>query len=172
MQHTVRSGTRRPLRQDDGSRTSTRTRARPCIVLLLLVGLWMMHGLSGATGAGCHGAAIPVPAAISDGMSDGGAAPALMTSAPTAKSRSLTSPSMSAAVSVPMLHGDLCVSGQPPTPGQDLLALLALGALLLCGLPGMQPDPLADRDVRWARWRAPPAPFGIRLLTTVCVSRT
>lgn len=142
--------------------------ARPFIVLLLLIGLWVMHGMSGTTDAGCHGAVMPALSASSDSMPRVAAAPSAETAA---ASRTATT-SIGMGWPGQMRHGELCVSGQPPTPGQDLLALLALLALAGYGVSGDCLRLSVGRVPRLARWQAPPSPFGIQLLTTVCVSRT
>ena len=135
-------------------------------VFLLLVGLWVMHGMSGMTDAGCHGATMPLPmistattspTSAAPAATPGGVHPAVALVAPAAQTR--------------MLHGDLCVSGQPPTFGLDLLALLALLALGAREPPDGACDHLWIRFTRRVRRRAPPGLSGIRLLTSVCVSR-
>ena len=147
--------------------------ARAFIVLLLLVGLWMMHGMSGATDAGCHGAAMPLPMTASAAMPNVAAAPALTSGASSAAPlRAATSSSIGTGSAGQMRHGDLCVSGQPPTPGQDLLALLALLALAAYGMSGLDLGLSVTRAPHRTQRQAPPGLFGIRLLTAVCVSRT
>lgn len=167
MLYTVRGGTAKPRRQDAGPRTAVRR----FIMLLLLAGLWMMHGMSGSTDAGCHGTAMPVPMKTAS-VSDVAAAPASMLHERPVTNPHAATPSLGTALAEQMRHGDLCVCGQPPTPGQDLLALLALLALATSD----RADVRLLRPVRHAvpgtRRRAPPGLFGIRLLTTVCVSRT
>jgi hypothetical protein len=148
---------------------------RPFIVLLLLVGLWLMHGMSGTTAAGCNGAAMPLLMVNADGMADAAAAPggALTAGASVALGpRAATATSFSIDLSERMPHGELCVSGQPPTSGQDLLRLLTLLALAVYGTAGSRAAGPVGRAVRAARWRAPPGRSGIRLLLTMCVSRT
>jgi hypothetical protein len=71
-----------------------------------------------------------------------------------------------------MPHGELCSSGQPPNPGRDALALLALLVLIARGPTYGPREPLRLRPLPPARRRAPPGCTGIRLLTLVCVSRT
>ena len=153
--------------------------ARPVIVLLVLVGLWLMHGMFGTTEAGCQGGAMPVsmsvsvPVAAPGAVPDVAAAHAFMPSVPAAAGSRAVAPSVGAGLAEAMRHGELCQSGQPPTPGRDMLVLLALLALA---------GPIAARDVacepfglplaRRAGKRAPPGLFGTGLLTAVCVSRT
>lgn len=144
-------------------------------VFLLLAGLWVMHGMSGSTDAGCHGAPMPIPgdqAAMTTAMA---AAPArVMPASPSPSGRAQTAWAGSV-LGGQMQHGELCVSGQPPTPGQDLLVLLALLALLALaayGVGGGSSSRLRSRAVYRAAGRAPPSLSGIRLLTSVCVSRT
>src|SRR5947209_6992535 len=111
-------------------RVSARRASRAVLIVLVLAGLWLMHGMAGTTDAGCHGAAMLIPR----GMPHVAAAPALVPGAAAkgAVARAAAS-SIPAGLAEQMQHGELCVSGQPPTPGQDLLALLALLALALCG---------------------------------------
>lgn len=136
-------------------------------VFLLLVGLWVMHGMSGMTDAGCHGAAMPLPMGSMAATTPMNAAPTVMPggehpeAAPAAP-----------AIRAQMLHGDLCVSGQPPTFGLDLLALLALLALGVREARKSSCGRVCLRFTRRTRRRAPPGLSGIRLLTAVCVSRT
>ena len=84
-----------------------------------------------------------------------------------------SSPPTVASAAEQMRHGELCQSGQPPTPGRDALTLLAL--LALAGSPvawDVARDPFTLRLDRSAGSRAPPGPFGTGLLAAVCVSRT
>lgn len=168
MRHKANNGTYDSPRRAAGSPAF----ARPFIVLLLLVGLWVMRGMSGTSDAGCHGAVMPIPSAVSDGMPDVAAVAAVMPSAETAAGSNAVTTSIGIGLAGQMQHGELCVSGQPPTPGQDLLALLALLALASYGVSGGCLGSPVGRVSRRARWWAPPSPFGIQLLTTVCVSRT
>jgi hypothetical protein len=131
----------------------------------LLVGLWAMHGMSGATGAGCQGTVMSVTSA----------APMTGTvhrmAQPQPAKVGQTGAVLTAAMDR-MRHGELCLSAQPPPPGGALLALLAMLVLAACGV-GHQTwiSALGVALRRW-RWRAPPGPGGMRLLTVVCVSRT
>ena len=140
------------------------------VVFLLLVGLWVMHGMSGTTDAGCHGAAMPLPM----GSTAATAATGPMSPVPglARRGEQLAAPRAAPAAEEQMLHGDLCVSGQPPTFGLDLLALLAVLALAAREAPDGASGRLWLRFTRRARRRAPPGCSGIRLLTVVCVSRT
>jgi hypothetical protein len=140
------------------------------LISAVLVGLWVMHGMTGATDTGCHGAPMPLPApgattttpithdnvstATRHDASDGGAPPVA----------TLTMDQMR--------HGELCLSGQPPNPGRDALALLALLILIVCGPTCGPCEPLWLRPVSPGRRRAPPGPDATRLLTLVCLSRT
>jgi hypothetical protein len=139
-------------------------RVLTCAVLL---GLWLMHGMYSSPVAGCHGAGLtlvsmtqpkmaPAPApAVSDGLVQAVAVGASM---------------------APMGDGGLCLSGQVPTAGKDLNALIALLSLIGLGLAtaptsGSLAPGLARRAQ--SRWRAPPgAATGSELLLLECVART
>ena len=138
-------------------------------VPVVLLGLWMMHGMSATMEAGCHGMPMLMPVATSIAEAEPMAAAdaghsAMRPAADEAASVHLGSNQTGA--------GELCLSGQPPAPGALLLALLAalvlVGYVVLTAL-GRRPD---LRRAGWRWWRGPPRLAGIELLTAVCVSRT
>jgi hypothetical protein len=135
---------------------------------LVLLGLWLMHGISATSGAGCHGVPLmmPMSASVSDALS----MPTTM-SASTIVRHSMDVTSVTRSASVQVGSGELCLSGQPPTPGHFLLALLAalamLGLVLLANLLQRLSGEACE-----VRRRGPPGSAGRKLLTTVCVSRT
>lgn len=139
------------------------------LVFAVLAGLWVMHGMSGATDAGCHGAPMPLPAAWQ-----------AMAAAPMPQSApAMASPGGAgsgvlrlAVAAMEQVHGELCLSGQPPQPGRDALALLALLALTAVDEAGRASTTAGLRQAATARRRAPPGAAGARLLAMVCVSRT
>jgi hypothetical protein len=139
------------------------------LVFAVLVGLWVMHGMTGATDAGCHGAPMALPAF-------GATMTAPITHSAPAATRPDASDGGAPRVATPtmdqMPHGELCLSGQPPNPGRDALALLALLVLIACGPTCGRCEPPWLRLLSPARRRAPPGCTGTRLLTLVCVSRT
>jgi hypothetical protein len=145
--------------------------SRPAVRLLIpivLLGLWMMHGMSATMESGCHGM---VPTSLAASMSDSPAMSAMsaVKSTPVRAGMTTASP----AGSVELDAGELCLSGQPPAPGDWALALLAALALVGCiafALAAGQPGVQRTAGSRW--WRGPPDPAGRELLTTVCVSRT
>jgi hypothetical protein len=140
-----------------------RRAARSVIVVLVLAGLWLMHGISATSDAGCHDGAMPLVAAMSHGE-DAVAVPA---GAPATRRESVAGaadPGMGMQQS-----GQLCLSGQPANPGAALIALLGLLAVARC-LPVGTPTWSMASCAR--RRRAPPGLFGLRLLAAVCVSRT
>jgi hypothetical protein len=139
------------------------------LVSAVLVGLWVMHGMTGATDAGCHGAPMPLPA-------PGATMTASITQSASTATRPDASDGGAPRVATPamdqMRHGELCLSGQPPNPGRDVLALLGLLILIACGQTCSPGESLRLRPLPRARRRAPPGCAGTRLLTLVCVSRT
>lgn len=151
-----------------GARIDRRARGWMWHVLAcaVLLGLWVMHGMYASPVTGCHGAGLTLVS-----MTQPETAPA---PAPAASDRLVQ-----AAVGVgmaPMGDGDLCLSGQVPTAGKDLNALIAL--LSLIGL-GLVMAPVSERFVpgmpgrAQSRWRAPPgAATGSELLLMECVART
>ena len=142
--------------------------SRPVVRLLIpvvLLGLWVMHGMSATMESGCHGM---VPTSLAASMSDSSSM-SVMSAVPTEASVTSVSPSGTAESE----SGELCVSGQPPTPGDWALALLAALALLGCIAPALLVGQPRLRNAAGSRrWRAPPDPAGRELLTTVCISRT
>jgi hypothetical protein len=72
-----------------------------------------------------------------------------------------------------MGSGEGCLSGQPPAPGDTLLALLTLLVLLGLAWPAI-PGPVRLIRSAWRRRpdRAPPWLAGRDLLNVVCVART
>lgn len=140
------------------------------LVPLVLVGLWLMHGMSAITGAGCHGMLMPVAASATEARSMAGAGTASSMAqaiANTADAATITRSSSGQAGS-----SELCLSGAPPTPMEFLLALLAGLALLGCVVLAAVMWPRNPRRSR-RRWgRGPPGPTGRELLTMVCVTRT
>jgi len=118
-----------------------------------------MHGMSATTGSGCHGM-VPMPLAVA--MSPIGAPP-------TGSGVTAAAP----AGSVGMGSGELCLSGQPPTPGDWALALLAALALVGCVVSAVSAGRTPVRRIAGCqRWRGPPHLAGMELLTAECVSRT
>jgi hypothetical protein len=164
-QHGSVMRTRPPLLQTAGL-------TRPTVRLLIpvvLLGLWVMHGMSATMSSGCHGM-VPtsLAASMNASMSDSSS---MSPMSPVPAETGVTS--ASPAGSAESESGELCLSGQPPTPGDWALALLAALALLGCVAPALlagQPQLRLTADSR--RWRAPPDPAGRELLTTVCISRT
>jgi hypothetical protein len=140
------------------------------LVPVLLLGVWMMHGMSATTGAGCHGMRIMMSTTVS--AVDARPMVAADTGASTTRTANTAGDAESARpASSHTGPGEMCLSGQPPAAGSFLLALLA--ALAVAGWVGFtaltrRPDPL-----RLGRgWRrGPPGLVGRELLTTVCVSR-
>lgn len=148
--------------QSVGPPTSAPTRLIQSVAPLVLLGLWLMHGMSATTGAGCHGVALMMPMSASVGETQpiaAGAAAPLGTSASRPESQQQGS-------------GELCLSGRPPSPGDFLLALLAtLAVVALALFAHLVPRPAGKACCTWQR-RGPPGPVGRQLLTAVCVSRT
>jgi len=144
--------------------------SRPAVRLLIpvvLLGLWIMHGMSATMDSGCHGM---VPTSLAASMSDSSS----MSMSPMSLVPAETGVTSAApAGSAESESGELCLSGQPPTPGDWALTLLAALALLGSIVPALlaeQPRLQRLAGSRW--WRGPPGPAGRELLTTVCVSRT
>jgi hypothetical protein len=146
--------------------------SRPAVRLLIpvvLLGLWVMQGMSATMESGCHGM-VPtsLAASMNESMSD--------SSSMSPMSPALTETGVTSAApagSAESESGEPCVSGQPPTPGDWALALLAALALLGCIAPALLVGQPRLRNAAGAcRWRAPPDPAGRELLATVCVSRT
>lgn len=141
------------------------------LAVLVLAGLWLMHGVSATTNAGCHG--VPVMMSMSaSAVGPQAAAGASRVSAKAPESAPDLRPAGTAA-SVPDGPGETCLSGQPPSPGDLLLGLLA--AFVLVGLVACSTARSARPLVfAWsrARRRGPPGTAGRALLTAVCVSRT
>jgi hypothetical protein len=141
---------------------------------VVLLGLWLMHGVSATTTAGCHG--VPVLMSMSAQVGDPGSVPGSAT-VPMVKSAAAGSagPAWSAgAASDRPGSGEMCLSGQPPSPGGFLLALLAALALAGFGFwcaAAYRPRP-PSRAASLPPRRGPPGPVGRALLTTVCISRT
>lgn len=135
-------------------------------VPVVLLGLWMMHGMSATMESGCHGMPLPMPMAAS-------IAQAQPMTPVEAGSRAVR-PAAHAAVWLPAGSnqtgaGELCLSGRPPAPGAWLLAALLLVGCAVFAAPARRPQ---ARRAGWQRWRGPPGLAGIALLTAVCVSRT
>jgi hypothetical protein len=144
---------------------------------VVLLGLWLMHGVSATTTAGCHG--VPVLMSMSAQVGDPGSVPGTATvpmvrSVKSAAAGSAGTAWSAGAVSDRPGSNETCLSGQPPSPGGVLLALLA--ALALAGFGFSWAAAYGPRPP----WRAaslpprrgPPGPVGRALLTTVCISRT
>jgi len=137
-------------------------RALACGVLL---GLWVMHGMYNSPVAGCHGGGLTM---VSTPQSATPPSPALSDGPVQAAAEN--------AEAAPAGDGDLCVSGQVPTAGKDLNALIALLSLIgLCLVTAL----ISGRSIRGlpgraqSRWRAPPgARTGSELLLLECVART
>jgi hypothetical protein len=136
------------------------------LVPLVLLGLWMMHGMSATMESGCHGMGMPMPVAAA--MAD--AHPAVAAESSVAGRGGAVS--VQSADTAMTGSGELCLSGQPPTPGAALLMLLALLALAGWAVVGASTGPRRLVRSTSLRWRAPPGTGGIDLLTVVCVSRT
>lgn len=147
------------------------------LAVIVLAGLWLMHGASATTEAGCHG----VPVVMSMDSSPVGSSSAAaghdmagairMGTGDTGAAAVLRSAGTGASDHSGM--GEACMSGQPPSPSELLLALLGLLALagLVFGMPAQLIRPLM-RGWSRSRRRGPPGPAGMALLITVCVSRT
>jgi hypothetical protein len=151
-------------------RASLRAWAWRGAVFALLVGLWVMHGLSGTSDAGCHGAPMPMAGAAQMPVPSGlfGPGPQARPAAGGVNARA----EMASASMDQMRHGELCLSGQPPNPGGLLLALLALIACALAAIE-LRGRPTARSPGSPRRSRhAPPGLIGRRLLTVMCVART
>lgn len=147
------------------------------LAVLVLAGLWLMHGVSATTEAGCHG----VPVMMSMSASAAGSGSAMVADAVVGAKRADTSapdatPGVRAAGTGAFSHsspGETCLSGQPPSPHDLLLGLLASFALL--GLAFGMAARLAQPSMRgWSRVRrrGPPGQAGRAVLTAVCISRT
>lgn len=141
------------------------------ITVLVFAGLWLMHGVSASTGAGCHAGAMPLIAAMSSAQGAmAAAAEAPATEAPAADSRA---PVAGPAAMGAGPSGELCLSAQPTDPGAALIGLIALMALAgWILLDGAAPARARAAACRARRWRGPPGRTGVALLTVVCVSRT
>jgi hypothetical protein len=136
--------------------------------MLVLLGLWLMHGVSATTGAGCHG----VPVMMSMSMSASAAEPgSIMAATPTMRADHQVQ--AKSADSMPTGSGETCLSGQPPSPRDLLLGLLACLVLAVLGrvVPTWPPHAASCAACR-PRRRGPPGRAGRVLLTTVCISRT
>lgn len=149
--------------------TSTRRRLIRCLALLVFLGLWLMHGMSATTGAGCHGVPVmmPMSAAVSEPPSIPSPASVSATVHGGEKGARLARSAFEQSGSA-----ELCLSGQPPSPGDLLIALLAALAVFgiaLFAAPTLWPARKAPGA--WRR-RGPPGLVGRELLTAVCVSRT
>lgn len=151
--------------------TSARIRrlAPRLLVSVVLLGLWVMHGMSATMESGCHGMPMLMPTTAS-------MVEAQPMAAADAGSSAIRPPTDGAAsvhlASNQTGEGELCLSGQPPTLGAWLLALLA--TLVAVGYVVFtaqvrRPD---LRRTRWWWWRGRPHLAGMELLTAVCVSRT
>lgn len=145
------------------------------IAVLVLAGLWLMHGVSATTAAGCHG--VPVVMTAGASVTDPGTGAAANVGAPTTQAGMRAADAAPSRTSGAGSHGhgpcENCLSGQPPAPGELLLALFA--ALALVGhCLGVTGRLLSLPPGCWgrARRRGPPGLVGRALLTTVCVSRT
>jgi len=151
--------------------TNERRKSRAAIVVLVLAGLWMMHGISAAGGAGCHAGTMSLVSAMSGGEGAMAAAAPVPSSVADSRTRPGTAArpdGMAAGQS-----GDLCLSGQPTDPGAAFIALIALVALAGCVLLGGDLVAWMQAAMQRARrWRAPPGRAGTALLDIVCVSRT
>jgi len=136
------------------------------ITVLVLAGLWLMHGASADTGAGCHAGAMPLIAAMSGGR--GAMAAPAEASAGSRNGASASPAGMNAGQ-----LGELCLSAQPPDPGTALIGLIALMALTRRVLPGSTAlARVQAASLRTRRRRGPPGRWGVALLAAVCVSRT
>jgi hypothetical protein len=147
------------------------------LAVLVLAGLWLMHGVSATTEAGCHG----VPVMMSMSASAAGSGSAMVADAGVGAKRadmseSDATPGVRAAGTEGSGHsgpGEMCLSGQPPSPHDLLLGLLATFALL--GLAFGMAEWLGQPSMRgWSRVRrrGPPGQAGRAVLTMVCISRT
>lgn len=132
-------------------------------VLLVLAGLWFMHGVSAMTGAGCRGGAMPMIAAMTNGAAASGSSAEARATGTGARANPAD---VGAGPS-----GDLCLSGQPEDPGAALIVLLVLLAVAGCVRPAPA-APLVPVACAARGKRAPPGHVGVALLTVVCVSRT
>lgn len=147
------------------------------LAVLVLAGLWLMHGVSATTEAGCHG----VPIMMSMSASAAGSGSAMVADAVVGATRADTSESDAtpgvraedAGASSHSSPGEMCLSGQPPSPRDLLLGLLTAFALL--GLAFGMAARLAQPSMRGRsrlRRRGPPGQAGRAVLTMVCISRT
>lgn len=167
-------GTRHHAEPVMPSSTARRSRALQVLALVVLGGLWLMHGVSATTEAGCHGVPVLMSRA-GPAVDPGSPAAAGMTSRGSEAGREASAMVSSFAVEdepADACCGENCLSGQPPSPSHFLLILLASLALA----PGLyavaRPPgcPLAGPGE--SRRRGPPGTVGRTLLLTVCVSRT
>lgn len=167
MRHLAASGT--------VARDRRRTRVMQLVAGLVLAGLWLMHGVSATTAAGCRG----VPVMMTSSMSAAGAGSGATGRARAHAAAFESGPRLatdSHAGHPGSMHagcGETCLSGQPPSAGDLLLGLLTCFALLALvrAVSGHLPRASAGVLSRLRR-RGRPPPGGTVLLTTVCVSRT
>jgi hypothetical protein len=156
-----------------------RSGALRLLAVLVLSGLWLMHGVSATTEAGCHGVPVMMSMSASAAGSGSGSgsgsqtvahAPAVAGRADTGESGVRAEGTGASGHGSP---GETCLSGQPPSSHELLLGLLSFLTLFGFSL-GMAP-PLTQpsrRDRSGLRRRGPPGRSGRALLTTVCISRT
>ena len=128
---------------------------RPLSILVLL-GLWMMHGVSATTNAGCHGVPMLMPTTSTS----------MTVAAPMSATTSVVR--HTPAADAQMGCAETCLSGQPPSSGDLMLGLLT-AFILVAIVFGLD---LELRRPREMSRRGPPGPVGRRLLTEMCVSRT
>lgn len=150
-----------------GSAAGRRVKALQLLAGLVLAGLWLMHGVSATTEAGCHGVPVLMTSMSAPAAHAGPAAAGLARTSAATVSQPGTAGSTHAG------EGETCLSGQPPSSGDLLLGLLACLAAFAfaCGLAEFlprRPSSTVDR----LRRRGPPGPVGRALLTSVCISRT
>lgn len=152
------------------------TRTLRTLAVLVLAGLWLMHGDSATTEAGCHGVPVMMPMSASADSPGSQAAASARPGAMRADTRGSGAASGVRAQGAASEHPgpcESCLSGQPPSPhdlSRGLLSPLALLGLAV-GMGAQPAQPLMRFRGR-ARRRGPPGPVGRTLLTTVCVSRT
>lgn len=170
------------------ARASRFTGSLRLLAILVLLGLWLMHGVSATTGAGCHGVPVMMTMSASDtghgSTMAGDAAPRAgrgavsrsgdVDTAHVDNARADTARAESADT-MRSGSGETCLSGQPPSPRDLLISLLGCFALaiLACGMAARPMRAPSSRPACRDRRRGPPGhPVGRALLTTVCVSRT
>jgi hypothetical protein len=153
-----------------------RSRTLCLLAGLVLAGLWFMHGVSATTEAGCHG--MPVLMTMGTSVTDSGSAMGAAdaearTAMPGHDPGAATFAQPGNGKSMQAGSAETCLSGQPPSPGDFLLALLASLAVLALVFGAVdQPLGAPSYALGRLRRRGPPGPVGRALLTTVCISRT